>query len=220
MALPLEASLAMAQPSNAQGERVIAPDWRTIDTPWEPQPIAWRDRNRERRQSALRAYAQSGFNYLVREVLVHADDYPYSSRPMTEERANTATTRTDEELALLKNSCDVHTPKVTWHVFTDEQGTVRTLARVQVIDGEAPNYSYEYGQLMLKQDLQKGHTWKRGFEEYRWLAAPGLRLRDTEGAITQSVFGAPRELQAPRQDWNLHFVDIEPIFWLLVDVQR
>lgn len=118
-----------------------------LDTPWPSQPIAWRVRDREERAGMLEAQVNAGYEFIVREVLVHSLTRPYDTNLTKEE--NLATRRWAEAEFDLLRSCGLAVTPTEWFTFQDNE-SLRTLARTAVVEGQ--KYPIKYKSDMTKDE--------------------------------------------------------------------
>ena len=110
------------------------PDYREIDTPWEPQPIAWRFNGTKRATDELHTQVADPNNtHVVREVEVAIS--PVAGL-LTVEQTRADISLAQDHFDLLASYPGLAIADTDWHVFADLQGKTRTLARVEIIDGD------------------------------------------------------------------------------------
>lgn len=184
---------------NLQLERPLRPDYRQIDTPWEPQPIVWFSTPfGTSRIELAAAAADPEATHLVREVHVGArflEPMLGTSIPMgtTKDLLQRAT----EHFHLLEALTPVRVAPTEWHAFKGEGDRVHVLARVAIIDGMNARSFYD-----------SDETFEEVLAPYIDQPANGL-LRDVDRRA-QYILGKPRV--ASLGEPALYLVDIEPLF--------
>ena len=195
------------------------PDYREIDTPWEPQPIAWRYLQTEPGISlrsggyeAIVAQAANPSNtHIVREVEVAIS--PVAGLLSVDE------TRADISLAqdhfdLLASYPGLTVADTEWHVFEDEEGKAQTLARVEIIDGDKLEFMNPAEREILSDEAREAlELFDSGMKRYaKELVGPPLV--DIYN-LYQWRFGVPRtQVPNPMAVKALHLIDIEPMFFI------
>lgn len=196
------------------------PDFRRIDTPWEPQPIAWRftlpsmtvDRSfykdLDKDNLILQVRDQSN-THIVREVNVALRSH-YSAIELSIQETLEGLGQVDEQFQQLEALTDIRVAPTEWHVFADDVGQTRTLARVEIIDGD---------DRILPEDPEEGidpierHLvldFHRQMQLY-FKKTGGHHLRDIN-SLRQYCFGSRRtERNSPIANQALWLVDIEPL---------
>jgi hypothetical protein len=201
------------------------PDYRKIDTPWEPAPIAWRfispdtHKNHPRppktefNTTSLAEQANNpDLTHLVREVTGLANKYGTSNytRPLAKIRDELKIV--DDQFAQLEDLTDIKVAPTDWHAFEDSDGYTRILARVEIIEGE----DREWPILINSEDpaadslTPEEYMLLMGFESginVYTTQARGRQLDDID-IITQYKFGVPRTNLLSKQAFYL--IDIEP----------
>lgn len=203
------------------------PDYREINTPWDPQPIAWRseendsdstisvhrnDLERIDSSSSLDAQVKNpALTHLVREVLV-ATRRGVIGLEMDPDDVQSDLTLVDDQFRQLEELAGFRVAPTEWHVFKDRRGLTRTLARVAIIDGNnrplpdvksfedlarIPNLSPE--------DYELAFNYLTGVDSY-FNGVRGNPLGDIDHP-RQYKFGAPR--YSGSED-AIYLVDIEP----------
>jgi len=194
------------------------PDWREVEVPWDPQPIAWRYVSHSARKAALRREAATpGLTHLVREVLTAPRPTESSllkiqryEPPLTPTRAHQAIEDAITELDRLA-AHGVAVPEVSWHVYTGNDRITRVPARVAIIDGIEPEWSLEQGNSIpgLPTASNVIPTWRDSMRGY--YSGTGYRIAEFDD-ITQYRYGPPRPY--PQTPPNLCLVDVEPLQWV------
>lgn len=183
-----------------------------VVTPWASQPIAWRHHDRKERHEALQAQVNAGYEFLVREVLVHSPEV-FSHRALTLEEALRTLTRADEEFGYIADTGIVPAP-TEWHVFTDDDNVVRVLARVAIVEGKEHRRGYRAELSPDQLAIRTEHDAR--VNKYRTLQKTSRRLDDVQG-LDQYMIGQFREsglcarLTPEPTDC---LIDTEPLFWL------
>ncbi|MDB5162204.1 MAG: hypothetical protein JWM52_712 [Candidatus Saccharibacteria bacterium] len=194
------------------------PDYREIDTPWEPQSIAWRYISTEpgisRRSGgydAIVAQAEDpAHTHIVREVEVAVSP---QAGLLTIQQTLDDLTLAQEHFDLLASYPGLAVAMTQWHVFADSEGETRTLARVEIIDGDELKFMHPSERGILTDDAREAlENFDRGIKRYskELIGAP---LNDV-GNLYQWRFGVPRTQEpSPLAVKALHLIDIEPIFY-------
>jgi hypothetical protein len=208
------------------------PDYRMIDTPWEPAPIAWRFQGNEfeegdiipdtytRNSSAAIAHilgqvGNPSLTHLVREVDV-VTRRGISALEMHPDETWEDLALVDEQFKQLEALTDLRVAPTQWHVFQDERGLTRTIARVSIIDGYSgilPDIEDE-AELDNNTELSLEasnilRVYLRGLTAY-YDGTIGRPLNDID-RITQFKYGAPRvNERLSLGNSALYLVDIEP----------
>lgn len=185
---------------------------QAIRTPWPSQPIAWRVRNHEERSEMLEAQVSAGYEFIVREVLVHSLTRAYDTNLTTEE--NLATTQwADAEFDLMR-SCGLAVAPTEWFTFHDND-MLRTLARTAIVEGKS--YPKKHKSEMSSDELILVEATEARIKHYLFkLRLPGRRLTDSRD-LRQYMYGQLRneELNKVHTPETTHcFIDTEPIVWL------
>jgi|GEM_PF-2510533 len=191
------------------------PDWSSLETPWEPQEIAWRHDSQRLRHEALWQQIVTSATHLVREVLV-CDDYSYNAAP-TRTQALATIEKAEAQFDRLQ-SFGIHTPYRAWHVFEGPDGNVRTLARVRIIRGYAfkPLSIPDFNSLPKRR--QSLHTvLDQKIKGYYEATAQSEALSDAYHT-EQYIHGRPRGEDGRGIGQPLiYLVDIEPLFEIPLD---
>jgi type I site-specific restriction endonuclease len=173
------------------------PDYRELDTPWEPQEIQWRQRllfdQHVHNKPALEKYvAKPQHTHLVREVQATIyDQLPPSDIDEIKEICKLA----DEQFDFLESTSPLKVAPTEWHVFKDTDDVVRVLARVGIIEG-TPYFSDEQEESLVDE-----------IDKYE--SRPGeMVLADLW--VGQFLYGSPRANKSLSQS-ALFLVDIEPL---------
>lgn len=197
------------------------PDYTAIDTPWEPEPIVWRyttpdatfksvTSHEERNFFALKAATDNpDVTHIVREVEVMTHpSLPSMFRPVHE--IVSSLVEIDWQFQQFEDLTDLKVPRRQWHVFSDGHGRTRTLARVEVVEGNdliAPFSKESDADAETRAIIR---DIKRQVASYRNQAV-GRPLFDIEFA-RQYRRGIPRtEAANPLAVQALYMVDIEPV---------
>ncbi|MEO6110092.1 MAG: hypothetical protein ABIP50_03735 [Candidatus Saccharimonadales bacterium] len=199
----------------------VHPDYREIDTPWEPQPIAWRYLSADtmpqsRIGSISRIDARANLvtqienrhlTHIVREVDVSANllrevEHPFATIVSSLVEVN-------EQFRQLEAFTSLKVASTDWHVFPDPEGRIRTLARVEIIDpaphiyprnsfrSTDPEREARYAALRSQLKIYRRHS-------------VGQPLDDIDRPA-QYVFGTPRSQKgSPLAHQAMYLVDIEP----------
>lgn len=184
-----------------------------IDTPWEPQNIIWREGDSTSRESNLKNVIDTGVDFLVREAFVQHQDRKYEPTELSLEQVWDLLGHTDQEFELMRSVGIVPAP-TEWHAFVDHEGTVRTLAKVAVIDGTVyknPRVSGTSAEEAAKENEREAMV-----NEYLGLPNVGHRVYDVRRP-SQFLFGQARneELRMKHTPDAAHcLVDIESVYWL------
>jgi len=190
-------------------------DYRDISTPWEPQPIVSRySLYRTNRDSIEAAVAKKAHTHLVREVRVqtHTSQFGYNHlyNDLSIEETIEGLALVDEQFRQLETLTDLRVAPTEWHVFHDDNGKTRTLARVQIIDGyQLPRYLTSRHNLSPEVLLQR-QTLEEGIQAYR-TNQQGPELSDIR-SFNQYIVGRPRvALSDHLAEKAIYLVDIEPL---------
>jgi len=189
-----------------------------IDTPWEPQPIAWRDSLASDRNFMLRSLVNQNTTHIVREVLVRSKNHRSLVMP-TQIQIEDAIADAEAEFSILK-ACGINVADTQWHIFIDPFELPSALARVAVIDG------YQLKGAHLAVDLQEQPELEAPYDkhfaelrdaifEYAYGRSSGEYLCDISHP-RQYLHGVPREAALGNASAT-YLIDIEPIFWLAAD---
>jgi hypothetical protein len=203
------------------------PDYRKIDTPWEPQPVAWRfqeDSTRtvhaihrsgvERIDSVPTLLAQvndPALTHLVREVAVSTRRGMIGLEMSLEETRNDLE-QVDDQFRQLELLAGFRVASTEWHVFQDRRGLTRTLARVAIIDNNGRalpdvNSFEELARIpnLSPEEYEIAFDYLTGLDAY-FEGANGDPLGDIDRP-QQYIFGTPRH--SGGED-AIYLVDIEP----------
>jgi hypothetical protein len=207
------------------------PDYRKIDTPWEPQPIARRyhddvhtpefgvngyhDPRTEGVKHLLAQVADPALTHLVREVEVTTRN-GISAFELTPEETWHDLRLVDEQFMQLEALTELRVASTEWHVFKDERGLTRTLARVAIIEGSDPiipdieSIDELNTTLLSPEEYELAYTFLTGMDRY-FQNTIGEPLADIN-RLSQFKLGAPRSLTGTMASEALYLVDIEPGF--------
>lgn len=200
-----------------------APDFREIETPWEPQPIAWRfvaaaTYNIRDKAAITLQVNDPGLNYLVREVQVVTRR---DGDTLSVEETLDDLQLVDDQFAYLESTSHAKVAPYEWHVFKDQQGHTRTLARVAIIDGKNVEYISKWSPLAGDPEtVADFKTWTASVDAYREshrLHQADVMRRPLNDIHTprQYIMGSPRDRSLARTAArSLYLVDIEPILQL------
>lgn len=169
-------------------------DYRTIDTPWEPQPIVWGRDMAERGHDALRDEASIPTRtHLVREVRS-------TITASKKEEIHAYLALADEHFNYLEALTSVRVAPYEWYILNDQDSRPRILARVAIIDG----YS-----TLTKNEPQATEVREAIATYYSHSHPSGYILGDL--GITQFMYGNQRGSTQTQSSRALWLVDIEPV---------
>ena len=190
----------------------VLPHHQEIDTPWEPEPIIWRDGKDAAHKEALEARVRlPEISHIVREVHV-ADVGRFGKVDPTLHQVKDILSRTEAEFDRLIEAGFLIAPH-EWHVTQDHSGRHRTLARVAIIDGfklsQHTNNTENALLSLAKSAVEAAYELK--MERY-YETTPESEHFDGHGKH-QYIYGSVRTQQLAKQ--ALYLVDIEPVFFTL-----
>ena len=193
------------------------PNFQEINTPWEPQEIAWQFFNGVR--VSTNRYMQMQLDnpdlqYIVREVEAN----PRKNDPWNASIVETLDhlALADEQFRQLEALTDIKVAPTSWHVFSDKDGLTRTLARVSIVNGGEDTYLRFLTTAAYSGD---GHE----DEATPWMVhakrlkpyydnAIGNQLDDIDKAA-QYKLGTLRDTSIGHGVKAIYLVDIEPILF-------
>lgn len=210
------------------------PNFREINTPWEPQEIAWRymaanmtdldveDVRALRSSLPITNQVRNPlYTHVVREVdtVLHPTEHP---EMRSVQDTLDGLQLVDAQFAQLESLTSLKVAPTQWHVFKDQMDRTRTLARVQIIDGidgaSLPVLSYDRRLSDLTEEEREILAeFNRQIERYIRLTI-GRRLHDIN-VMSQYRFGIPRTIPGnPMANQALYLVDIEPFLYTADDI--
>lgn len=195
----------------SQSDMALFPPVPDLETPWSTQPIAWRYVDKEMRAEAIRRQVAAGLDFVVREVIVHKKRGRHSSSELSVSEIEDTVADANQEFCLLRK-CGLVVPPVDWHIFTDEAGNNRVLARPPVIEGQV--FPRKYRSEMNPYELSIYNAHKEIIHDYYHRHPPRFdRLADVFD-IQQCMIGQfkPSELVGHTPSPALCLADIEPYF--------
>lgn len=210
--------MSMATPVEAY------PDYREIDTPWEPQTIAWRfpdsDDAIDQQKKGVRdpnsilllnaQISNQSLTHLVREVAV-GTRRGVSGLEMSPEETRHDLVLVDAQFRQLEDLTGFRVAPTEWHVFKDARGLTRTLARVGIVDSFQPIPDIQdfiqlaQNSLLSPQDYELSIQFLTNINKY-FEKGKGDLLGDVDRP-NQYIFGA---LRGVTDDPAFYLVDIEP----------
>ncbi len=193
-----------------------------LRTPWPSQPVVWRASEDYERTANLRQDVAEGRDYIVREVLVNHPKFKMNFNVglsnLSRRKTKTVLRMADREFRAFTDAGFV-CPPVEWHVFTDKEDRVRTLARVAVIEGVGLPIGKYYSQMNEAERAELGR-FEDMYSDY--LASPEggkYFMYDTESPA-QYLEGQLRNPVLCAQltpEVSTCLADIEPASWKLRD---
>jgi hypothetical protein len=189
-------------------------DPASINTPWDPQPIAWRHGFQRQRHERIQNLIGPRTTHIVREVLVHSH-LQRNFQPLTRGLIDDTLAHTEDEFSRLRGF-GLAVPKVEWHTFEDDQGKNRTLARVEVVEGETLKKVYR-SDVPYLQAAERRHQvlFYESTDAYGSLQPTNERLCNVDDPAQYTV-GVIRV--NPDTSSAVHLHDIEPLYWLSRDI--
>lgn len=194
-------------------------NFHEIETPWEPQPIAWRyddnyiDQIRNK-QAITDQIENPDLEYLVREVQVKTR---HEMDQLSVEETWDDLQLVDRQFNHLEAVSQVKVAPYEWHVFEDAYGVTRTLARVAIIDGRRVRHIPHHSRLTQDQsDVMAYELYIQSLRAYQQTSMPRgdtrqLTLSDIDSPL-QYIMGSPRNRTlAESASHALYLVDIEPL---------
>ena len=184
-------------------------DYREVDTPWQPEPIIWRDGRDLAHREALKAFTRLPEpTHVVREVRV-VDVGKYGTPHLTLTQIEDTIDRTETEFMRMI-SVGLNVAPHEWHVTQDMAGKHRTLARVAIIDGfKLSKHQTIHGIKSLPEPRRSIELAYEDMMERYYAQADEYELFDGHSK-QQYIYGSPRGTTEPQ---SLNLVDIEPVFY-------
>jgi len=195
----------------------------SLESPWPNDPLVLRTEYRStrgQRTAIKRSIGRTDNTHIVREVRVgYIDDLreagPHDVAPAYS-RAEIAgfITRARDEFSVLQ-AAGIRVPPHEYHVATDSQHRLRTLARLAIVDG--PSFGpTTYSELLWQPGApdEAKNQLLDSIRDYLATRPYDQRLADISPThLSQFVYGIPRGNQQLLEQPGTYLVDVEPLFY-------
>jgi len=179
--------------------------------PWPSQDVIWRDdfAPPSIRIATLRKEISKGLSHIVREVMIRDKHSTRENRAQSRDHAESVIAQTKQEFDYLRD-CGIAVAPTEWFVAIDRTESVRTLARVAIIEGYDME-EYRWDVPLSEDEQERYYELQEKIGNYLKVGEQGSRLADV-CYLRQYRYGTPRDENLGLTSQAAYLVDIEPVY--------